>query len=83
MESRCRSKNVIPTKIYGPEKMLFDAPSGAPSFRYMNGYGSENDTFSFACSAGVREKRFTAAWKSYESGPFHCYAALAALLAPL
>ena len=63
--------------------MLFDAPSGAPSFRYMNGYGSEDDTFSFACSVSVREKRFTAAWKSYESGPFHCYAALAALLAPL
>ena len=47
MGSRGISKNVIPTKIYGSEKMLFDAPSEAPSFRYMNGYASEDDTFFF------------------------------------
>jgi hypothetical protein len=53
-----KSKN---PKIYGSEKMLFDAPPGAPLFHHMNDYGSEDDTFSFACSASVREKWFTAA----------------------
>src|SRR5216683_2874089 len=42
MESCCRSNNVIPKKSYGSEKMLFDAPKVPPSFRYMNGYGSED-----------------------------------------
>ncbi len=83
MESRGISKNVIPTKIYWSEKALFDAASGAPSFLRMNSYGSENEAFFFAWSASIREKWFTAAWKSYESGPFHCYVALAAPLAPL
>jgi hypothetical protein len=53
-----KSKN---PKIYGSEKMLFDAPPGAPLFHHMNDYGSEDDAFSFACSASVREKWFTAA----------------------
>jgi hypothetical protein len=47
MESRCRSKNVIPTKIYGSEKMLFDASSRASSFHHMNGYESKTMRFSF------------------------------------
>jgi len=38
-------------KIYESEKILFDAPSGAPSFRRMNGYGSENDTFFFCLAS--------------------------------
>jgi hypothetical protein len=53
-----KSKN---PKIYGSEKMLFDAPPGGPLFHHMNDYGSEDDTFSFACSASVREKWFSAA----------------------
>src|SRR5260370_2147178 len=52
------------------QKMLFDAPSGPPSFRYMNGYGSEADTFSFPSSPSVLEKSFTPACKSYTSVPF-------------
>src|SRR6266699_1310994 len=71
------------TKIYGSEKALFDAASGAPSFHRMNGYGSKNEAFFFCRSASIRETWFAAAWKSYESGPFHCYASVAAPLAPL
>jgi hypothetical protein len=56
MESCCRVTTWIPTKIYGSERVLFDVPSEAPSFHYLNGYGSEDDTFSFTCSASIREK---------------------------
>ena len=82
MESRGISKNVIPTKIYESEKALFDAASGVPSFLRMNSYGSENEAFFFAWSASIREKWFTAAWKSYESGLSHCDAALAGSAGP-
>jgi hypothetical protein len=57
-------------KIYGSDKILFDAPSGAPSFHRMNGYGSENNAFFFCLIRQRSRKWFTAAWKSYESEHF-------------
>ena len=48
-----------------------------------NGYVSENDAFFFCPVSQRSRKLFTTAWKSYESGPFHCYVALAPPLAPL
>ena len=42
-------------KIYGSEKALFDAASGAPSFLRMNSYGSENEAFFFAWSAAFEK----------------------------
>jgi hypothetical protein len=66
-----------PMKIYESEKILFEAPSGAPSFRHMNSYESENDAFFFCLLRRHSRKWFTAAWKSYKSEPFHRYAALA------
>src|SRR6266516_6268987 len=82
MESRGISKNVIPTKIYGSEKVLFDVTSEAPSFLSMNGYGSENEAFFFCLVSWYSRKWFTTAWKSYEAGPFRCYAALAGSAGP-
>lgn len=69
-------------KIYESEKVLFETPSGAPSARHMNGYGSENDAFSFCLVRQRSRKWFTATWKSYGSGPFHRYAALARSTGP-
>jgi hypothetical protein len=72
-----RQQKRNPMKIYGSEKILFEAALGVPSFRRMNGYGSENDMFLFCPVRQSPRKWFTDAWKSYESEPFHCYAALA------
>ena|SRR2546429_7610024 len=45
-----------PMKIYGSDKILFDALSGVLSFYRMNGYGSENDTF-FFCLVRQRSRK--------------------------
>ena len=43
-------------KIYGSDKILFDAFSEVLSFYRMNGYGSENDTF-FFCLVHQRSRK--------------------------
>jgi hypothetical protein len=69
-------------KIYGSDKIRFDAASGVLSFRRMNGYGSENNAFFFDSVSQRSRKQSTTAWKSYESGPFYCFATLAGFAGP-
>src|SRR6266487_4116422 len=45
-------------------------------------YGSENEAFFFCLVSWYSRKWFTTAWKSYEAGPFRCYAALAGSAGP-